>query len=179
MGHETKETKGKFLAKLLRHNPELIESKIDENGWMETKDLIGSGKFTLEELEEIVRDDQKGRYELSIDKKKIRALQGHSIPGINPELEEVIPPDILYHGTSYNNLGKIFESGCIKKMSRDYIHLSGDKETALIVGARHGKPCYIEIDTREMKKDKIKFWRSKNGVYLCKDSIDIKYFILS
>lgn len=179
MGHETKKTKGKFLAKLLRHNPELIGSEIDENGWMMIKDLTGSGKFTLKELEEIVKDDQKGRYELSVDKKKIRALQGHSIPGINPELEEIIPPDILYHGTSYSNLDKIFKSGCIKRMSRDYIHLSGDKETALVVGARHGKPCYIQISAKEMIHDGIKFWKSKNGVYLCKESIDLKYFILS
>lgn len=179
MGHETRNTKGKYLAKLLRHSPELIGSSIDKNGWMKTKDLISSGKFTIEELEEIVKSDQKGRYELSLDKLRIRALQGHSIPNINADLEEIIPPDILYHGTSYNNLEKIFTSGEIKSMSRDYIHLSADKETALMVGSRHGKPCYIEIDSKGMRKDGIKFWISKNDVYLCKDSINVKYFILS
>ena len=41
--------KSKFLSKLLRHNPELIESTIDKEGWMNTSDLIKSGEFTIDE----------------------------------------------------------------------------------------------------------------------------------
>lgn len=70
--------KSKFLSKLLRHNPELIESTIDKEGWMNTSDLIKSGEFTIDELEQIVKEDNKERYELTKDKRKIRALQGHS-----------------------------------------------------------------------------------------------------
>lgn len=169
--------KSKFLSKLLRHNPELIESTIDKEGWMNTSDLIKSGEFTIDELEQIVKEDNKKRYELTKDKRKIRALQGHSISGINPGFVQEIPPGVLYHGTSTNLVENIMNSGGLKSMSRDYIHLSTDLDTAVKVGKRHGNPCVIIIDSLQMSKDGILFLKSKNGYYLVKETIPTKYFI--
>jgi putative RNA 2'-phosphotransferase len=40
---------------------------------------------------------------------------------------------------------------------------------------RHGSEIIIAIDTRDMVKDKLDFFRSENGVWLT-NFVDIKYF---
>lgn len=92
----------------------------------------------MESLEEIVRTDSKGRYSFNEDKTKIRANQGHSI-NVDVELEEVEPPEILWHGTGEKYVESIRETGLIPK-SRLYVHLSDKYTTAVQVGKRHGNP---------------------------------------
>ena len=128
----------------------------------------------MKELEEIVETNNKKRYEFSDDKKKIRARQGHSIP-VDVELKEATPPDVLYHGTAKNFVGSIWKNG-IKKMSRLYVHLSGDEETARKVGKRHGYPVVIFINTKQMREDGIKFYLSNNNVWLT-EFVDKKYLM--
>ena len=55
----------------------------------------------MELLEEIAESDDKQGFSFNEDKTLIRANQGHSIK-VDVELEEKIPPDILYHGTGEN-----------------------------------------------------------------------------
>lgn len=167
------EGRSKYLAFLLRHDKDYNFSKPE--GWREIKDLVKNHDYSKKELEEIVAQDQKCRYEISKDGRKIRALQGHSIPGIEPDLEECIPPGILYHGTSSRFLQSIWKEG-LKKMGRNHVHLSGDIETASKVGLRHGGSLVIlVIDTLEMVKDGFKFYRSKNKVWLISE-VPSKYF---
>lgn len=168
---------GKFISLILRHNPEIIGIKLDEHGYADVDELIDgvnkSGKeIDFETLERIVRENEKNRYSFNEDKSKIRANQGHSIK-VDLGLKEVIPPEILYHGTAERFLESIKEKG-ILKMCRQYVHLSKDKETAINVGKRHGKPIVACIDTQAMVKDGYKFYISQNKVYLC-DDIKWKY----
>ena len=174
MGHKTLETKSKELAFLLRHDKSY---NFDSSGWREVSDLIKNHAYTKSELIEIVELDNKGRYEFSSDLQKIRARQGHSVPGINPDLSELIPPSTLYHGTATCFLDSIFKKG-IMKQSRNHVHLSADYSTAIKVGSRHGNPIVLKIDTLRMVNDGIKFWKSTNDVWLV-DYIDPKYFIIS
>ena len=94
----------KCIYLILRHNPQVIGISLDEHGWADVQDLIEGinrteGHFLdMDTLEEIVRTDEKQRYSFSEDHTLIRANQGHSIP-VDVELEEKIPPDILWHGT--------------------------------------------------------------------------------
>ncbi len=94
----------KFISLILRHKPDAIGISLDEHGWADVRDLIeginASGKYHLdmEMLEDIVSKDDKQRYTFNDDHTLIRAKKGHSIP-VDVELEEEIPPDILYHGT--------------------------------------------------------------------------------
>ena len=171
-----------FISLILRHKPETIGITIDEYGWANVKELIdginNSGKtINMDILEEIVRTDEKNRYSFNKDKTKIRANQGHSIP-VNVELKEKTPPDILYHGTATRFLENIKQQG-IKSMSRLYVHLSKDQETAFKVGDRHGKSVVLIIDAKRMHNDGIKFYLSENNVWLTKyiDSKYIKEFI--
>ncbi len=77
---------------------------LDEHGWADVQNLIeginkdGRHNLTPEQLEEIVRTDEKQRYSFNEKHTKMRANQGHSIP-VDVELEKKNPPEILYHGT--------------------------------------------------------------------------------
>ena len=59
-------------------------------------------------------------------------------------------------------------------MSRLYVHLSGDVETAHMVGKRHGRPVVLRIHSGDMHRDGYHFFRSKNGVWLAK-KVDVRY----
>lgn len=115
-------------------------------------------------LEEIVSTDKKQRYSFSDDKSLIRANQGHSVP-VDVELEAKTPPETLYHGTGEKYVKAIDEQG-LKRMSRRYVHLSGDYDTAVTVGCRHGRPVVYEVETGRMARDGFKFFQSVNGVWL-------------
>ena len=160
---------GKCLAWLLRHDKESFDNGlIDEHGWRCVKEIIENNKgFTKDIIEEIVKTNEKQRYEFNIDHTKIRARQGHSIP-VDVELPETEPPEFLYHGTSEKALEGIYKEG-IKPRNRLYVHLSEDQETAEKVGQRHGKVCILKILAKEMWDQGIKFWRARNGVWLVKE----------
>ena len=165
-----------FLSLILRHKPETIGISLDEHGWANVDELIeGISKtreFNMDILEEIVRTDEKERYSFNEDKTLIRANQGHSIP-VDVELEKVEPPEELWHGTGEKYVSSIDEIGLIRK-SRLYVHLSKDKETAVKVGSRHGKPVIYTVKAREMYQDGYEFFLSKNGVWLTKE-VPVKY----
>ena len=168
----------KFISLVLRHQPEVIGITLDEHGWADVQELIDGinrldgHTLDMELLEEIVRTDEKQRYSFNEDHTLIRANQGHSIP-VDVELEEKIPPDILWHGTGEKYVSSIDAQGLIPK-SRLYVHLSSDLETARKVGSRHGKPVIYEIDCRGMVEDGYQFFLSANHVWLTKE-VPIRY----
>ena len=90
---------GKFISLVLRHSPETIGLKLDENGWADVEELISSmnkkgRRINYDTLNEIVETNNKKRYEFSEDHKRIRACQGHSID-VDLELKPVQPPEFL------------------------------------------------------------------------------------
>lgn len=158
-----------FISLILRHKPEVINIELDEYGYASVDELIQginkSGKaINFEILEDIVRTDNKNRYSFNENKTKIRANQGHSI-NVNVGLKECKPPNILYHGTSDRFLDSINKEG-LKSMSRLYVHLSDDIETAIKVGKRHGNPIVLKIKSNEMYENGYKFFLSENGIWL-------------
>ena len=166
----------KFISLILRHKPETIGITLDEHGWANVNELIAGVSKThpldMAMLERIVAEDEKQRYSFNEDKTLIRANQGHSIP-VDVELEEVQPPEVLFHGTGERFVASINEQGLIPK-SRLYVHLSLDEETARKVGQRHGKPFIYKVKSGEMYRDGYKFYRSVNGVWLTK-AVPVKY----
>lgn len=160
----------RFLSLILRHDPGAAGITLDEHGWADVDELISKVSKTMpldmETLEEIVRTDGKQRYSFNADKTLIRANQGHSIP-VDVELPQADPPEILYHGTAERFTASIEREG-LRPMSRLYVHLSKDAETAEKVGSRHGKPVIYEVRAGEMKRRGSQFWLSVNGVWLTK-----------
>lgn len=177
--NSTERTKAsKFLSLILRHKPGEINIRLDGGGWASVDELLKNMqctryKLTFEQLKYIVDTDDKRRYTFSEDFSKIRASQGHSI-NIDLGLVAVKPPDILYHGTSVKAVDSIIKYG-LNKMSRQYVHLSKDKETAWRVGLRHsGTPAVLAVYANKMANDGYVFYLSDNGVWLT-DSVPVKY----
>ncbi len=168
---------GKFLSLILRHKPETIGIKLDENGWADVEALLAGMNrkgTTIDQvlLEEIVANNNKKRYSLSPDKKRIRANQGHSID-VDIELKAVTPPAVLYHGSADRFYESILRLG-LQKQNRNHVHLSPDIETALAVGKRHGRPVVFTIQAKAMHDDGYLFYLSENSVWLT-DSVPVAY----
>ena len=172
-----KET-SKYISLILRHKPETIGITLDEHGWANVDELIlGISKthtLNMDVLEEIVRTDEKQRYSFNEDKTLIRANQGHSVQ-VDVELDEVKPPETLWHGTGEKYVESIDVQGLISK-SRLYVHLSKDVDTAIKVGKRHGKPVLYKVRALDMYNDGYKFYLSKNGVWLTKE-VPVEYLV--
>ena len=160
----------KFLSLVLRHQPELIDLQLDENGWTSTDELLrrlNSHKgmqVDMRMLEELVATNDKQRFSFNNDNTRIRANQGHSIE-IELNLEPAIPPDILYHGTAAQFLESILKTG-LQKRNRQHVHLSATQDTAKMVGSRHGKPVILSIRAKAMFDAGYVFFLSANKVWL-------------
>lgn len=102
------ERKSRRLSYILRHCPESIGIKLDEHAYGDVQKILEALNITIEDLDMIVREDEKQRYSYNGDHTRIRANQGHSIP-VNVDLKEVQPPDILYHGTATRFVPSILE----------------------------------------------------------------------
>ncbi|MFW9929179.1 MAG: RNA 2'-phosphotransferase [Candidatus Thorarchaeota archaeon] len=139
----------KYLSLILRHKPEVVEASINDNGWLNLsveqlaqKISADSEKsfswVTSKDIEEVVKTDPKGRYEIATDNKSIRATYGHSIKAeglldsISP-IEEL--PEILYFGCSNSEINNLLRLG-INNSDRKYIHLSSRKNDALAIARK-------------------------------------------
>ena len=96
--------------------------------------INGAGRHRLDRelLEEIVREDEKQRYSFNEDHTLIRANQGHSIP-VDVELEEKLPPAVLYHGTGEKYVPSIDAQGLL--------HIIGRKKEILVL--RDGTKIFL------------------------------------
>ncbi len=167
----------KFLSLVLRHKPEAIGLELDEGGWADVEELIDKMNrqgcaIDRDTLEYVVENNSKKRFAFSEDRRRIRASQGHSIEvelGYTPQA----PPPVLYHGTGRKNVGSILKGG-LKKQKRHHVHLSPDRETALQVGRRHGKPVIFEVAAGRMQEAGYQFHRSENGVWLVEE-VPVEY----
>ena len=156
----------KHLSYVLRHRPDAIGIELDENGWTSVDALIAKSPkaFTPEIIVFIVENNDKKRFILSADGKRIRANQGHSVK-VDLDLKPLQPPSVLFHGTAERFLQPILREG-LTKMKRHHVHLSTDIETASKVGQRHGKLIILTIDARAMHEAGHVFYMSDNGVWL-------------
>lgn len=159
----------KFLSLVLRHDPGQIGLTLDSGGWVDVTTLLAAAnqagfKITPAQLAEVVAQNDKQRFRFSEDGTRIRANQGHSVTvelGLTPQA----PPTVLYHGTATRFLAAIQQEG-LKPGSRQQVHLSADEATASKVGARHGKPVVLIVNSAQMAADGYAFYRADNGVWL-------------
>jgi putative RNA 2'-phosphotransferase len=172
---------GKFMSLVLRHEPQAIGAKLDVDGWLPLETLVNGMQktypsITVQNIVEIVESSDKKRFQFSESRSHIRAVQGHSvaIEGSTVQLAEA--PEYLYHGTAISKVVTIQSEG-LKPMSRIHVHLSADRETAIIVGRRHGKPAVFQVNSAVAKSDGVQFFLAENGVWLC-NSLPPKYLTL-
>lgn len=152
----------KRLAYLLRH------SKLPNHiGWIKVDVVQNELGVSLLDIQKIVHEDTKGRFEFSEDKSSVRALYGHSID-VNLGLEPTIPPPVLYHGTAEKYIDSIMNEG-LSPRKRNFVHLSETMDMAKQVGTRHGSPVVLSIDIEAMIRAGYKFYKAQNGIWLTED----------
>jgi putative RNA 2'-phosphotransferase len=162
----------RFLSLILRHKPESAGIILDKNGWTNVDVLISKLQdlgYDIDDdiLYDIVDTNDKQRFKFSEDYTKIRASQGHSVD-VDLQLKSQVPPVVLYHGTVESALKGIFKDG-LKRVKRHAVHLSHETVTATKVGSRRGDAIILEIDSKKMYADGIKFYKSENGVWLVEE----------
>ena len=160
MNNQIKESKR--LAYLLRHS-----NLPGYNGWVKVSVVLGTLGESLQDLQQIVESDNKGRFEFAEDKSSVRALYGHSI-NVDLGLEPTIPPLVLYHGTAEKYIDSIMKEG-LRPRKRNFVHLSETIDMAKQVGTRHGNPVVLSIDIEAMIRAAYKFYKAQNGIWLTGD----------
>lgn len=159
----------RFISRVLRHDPASIGLVLDAQGWADVAHLIRQAdrhgrSFNHDQLLIIVEQNDKQRFELSSDRRRIRAAQGHSI-SVDLGLTAVVPPEWLFHGTAAGNLDSIRREG-LKPGKRQHVHLSATVETAVKVGGRHGTPVVLPIRASELAAQGQAFLLAANAVWL-------------
>ena len=177
MSENEMKRKSKFLSLVLRHEPQTAGVVLDEAGWVSVAELLEGCRrnrvaISRDELQVIVDTSDKKRFALSDDGLRIRANQGHSVE-VDLKYDPAVPPEFLYHGTATRFADAIREHG-LQKMNRHHVHLSLDRDTALKVGQRHGKPLILTVLSKQMHADGILFYVSANAVWLT-ETVQPKY----
>lgn len=168
----------KEISYALRHAPQEYGLTLDAQGWVLVDDLIVALKKRVKysglaehDIVDMIEASDKKRHEL-VDG-RIRALYGHSTEE-KIKKDPVCPPDVLYHGTARKFLPKILEKGLVSK-ERQYVHLTEDIETAIIVGKRRdSEPVVLRVDAAKASMDGICFYHGNKTIWLA-DSIPSKY----
>lgn len=188
----------KSLSYLLRHGAIKEKLPIDNNGYIQTEVLLKQNrlkthKCTLEDIHRIVDKNDKQRFHLKMQigeagdtEEVICATQGHSIKTIQPDeklLQQITDvaqlPDRLVHGTNITKVLLILQSGSIKKLSRNHIHLSPGVpgiDSQVISGMRYSSNVHIYLKCTQELLNEVQMFKSLNNVYLTPNDIDICLF---
>lgn len=182
----------KIITSLLRHRAKKRGVPIDDEGFISVKDTLDfvrsqvnqklAEKIDFKLLKEIVAEDKKGRMFLDEERMCIRANQGHSQPVDNLKLRviKVSDPgyDLIVHGTYQSNKELILKSGCLKRMSRNHLHMTnvtfGEDNRGYKL-MRYDVDMYVVVNMRQAIKDGIPFYESANKVVLTDHDIPLKY----
>lgn len=134
--------------------------------------------LTLEVIQTTVASNEKKRFSIKEDEAgvlHIRANQGHSIAGIDPNalLTLIAPQELaeltVVHGTYYDTWENHIRSQGLSKMKRNHIHFAAglpQDDKTVISGMRKTCTIYIYLDGRKCSHDGIAFFRSDNRVIL-------------
>ena len=158
------------MSRALRHDPERFGLALDEDGWTSVDALCAAFGATPADVEDVVRHGSKQRYELAGG--RIRARYGHTLPG-RIALPPAEPPGVLFHGTGAGTAETILHDG-LRPAGRQYVHLSPNEATARAVGARHGRPVVLAVDTRAAARAGVVFRRGNEDTWLA-DELDPRY----
>jgi putative RNA 2'-phosphotransferase len=159
------------VSHALRHDPRAYGLEPDEQGWVDVDDLVAAlrsvdvawAELSAGDIDSMIEASTKRRHELR--DARIRATYGHSTPD-RIQYEPREPPPVLYHGTTRKAVARILAQG-LQPRSRQYVHLSGDVDTARRVGQRRDRtPVILEVQAREAHGAGVQFFRPGNGVWL-------------
>lgn len=161
----------RVVSHALRHEPWVYELEVDDEGWVSVDQLLAAlqekggpwGSVDRTSLGRMQASATKHRHEF--DGERVRALYGHSLP-TPVRKRPSIPPDRLFHGTAPETLTAIRREGLLP-MQRQFVHLSVDRETALMVGRRKSaSPAIVMVDAFAAHSAGTVFYQGNELVWL-------------
>lgn len=166
-----------WISYNLRHNQML---EMDDSGWVHISDLISlcpppedNSEKILKIIQNAVKNDKKGRYEIIGN--KIRATNGHSVSLCNTIMTPITKNDKfewVVHATSEASWKLIQEIGCLKKMTRDYIHFAIKREH---LRNQSFVQIYLHLHVEELLRDGYNLFKTTNSVIGSFEDIPLKY----
>ena len=159
------------LAYALRHDPASFGITLDDEGWVSVQDLLTAlhrrksawRHLGEEDFAAVIAQSDKQRYEMRDG--KIRAYYGHSVAQ-KMTRQATTPPTILFHGTT-PQAARAIQSGGLKAMKRQYVHLSAERETALQVALRRTqRPVILQVLALKASQQGIRFYLGNDMVWL-------------
>ena len=128
-------------------------------------------RVAVADVEAAVALPGKKRYEIAGS--RVRARYGHST-GERVEHPPAEPPELLFHGTSAAAVAAIARDG-LRPMTRQSVHLSADRETALAVARRRrGEVALLAVAARAAYDAGVAFRDAGDGVWLA-DAVPAAY----
>jgi len=167
---------GRTITKILRHKPEKYHLEIDEHGYVNIDEMVQEIRFYNRRLHfvgpshiyAVVLTDGKGRYQLSDNKRYLRATYGHTIDVDLSDLPSDGIPEILYYPTSEEEFDILKENGILPS-DRRWVHLSSSAEKAYIAGLYHfDSPLLIPIKSNVVLESGEKIYHAGQEVFICK-----------
>lgn len=164
---------GRTLAGILRHFPERFNLNMDDQGFVELRELVNAIRDSNNRMHwlrphhivALVETDGKGRYQIFSD--SVRATYGHSIPlDLNLPTDDV--PAELYYPATDEEVEIIMEMGLLPS-DRKMVHLSLTYADAYSAGSvRVENPVILAIDTAATAEAGFDIGRAGRTVFLCK-----------
>ncbi|MBI4341831.1 MAG: RNA 2'-phosphotransferase [Candidatus Omnitrophica bacterium] len=157
----------RWMAYVLRHNPERYGLQIDRHGYVNVEEFMKIAQrrypdLSVDQLKDLIASSGSARFELAGS--LVRARYGHSIP-VEPVGPPVEPPPQLYYGTEAARLEALLDGG-LSPVDRRMLHLSVAAEEALSIARRKTEqPAVIRVLAREASQAGVSFYL-EGAVYL-------------
>ena len=142
---------------------------MDSAGWVLTQDLLKKLRISQAELDLIIRENNKSRFEVSGD--RVRAVQGHSLENM-PVTQDALEAswslyqngdDLIWHATQPRCVDSILDQGILRG-GRTHVHLASSVYSR--VGKRVGAPILMEVSVKLLRAAHEEVFMSSNGVVL-------------
>lgn len=159
----------KLMSLILRHKPDQFGLVLDPEGFVAIADLIDAlrGSFAdvrIDDVRGVVESIEPDKTRFTIVGTEIRANYGHSLSERIQQVS-VEPPEILLHGSKEAVADSIRREG-IRPMGRQYVHLTVNRDLAVKVATRHGRPCVLEVKATLASRAGVAFYRANESFWL-------------
>jgi len=178
LNDEQTERLGRFISGALRHFPDDLGLAMNQHGWVDLDVLVDAMRTRYkwsnkEKLFSIIESDEKGRYEIKVN--KIRARYGHSVD-VDLDYEENTLPEV-YYGASREEVDILLEKG-IRPIKQRYVHLSTSADKAREVAKIHTEdPVLLVVNAEEAQNDGVAILSATENIVLA-DEIPPQYLSL-
>jgi RNA:NAD 2'-phosphotransferase (TPT1/KptA family) len=120
---------------------------VDSGGFVPVEQVAEVSNLSPDQVSAIAGHPGEPRFEIADG--RIRALYGHSFPVPDLPNLEVVPPKLLFHGTSWEVVDAILGEG-LSPMGRQKVHLTNNPSEALEVARRRQLPALLAIPSRQV-----------------------------